>query len=224
MANNHLRSTSFQLSALKLILQFQKIPLTRSNSGRKRKTRQLSFTSNNQGGERTPELDDPVFLGSEDSQDFAEDPYFEWSVKDIKAMEAHQIFHQDYYDYIEKLKKYHFKDLGKPPKRPKCQLPTVNTKNKTKQMLELTGEKLNLFLKEHLVEDNPLITPANEDFLTTNLGDAQIFLKQAYQTMQVSKAKLLTATLNVGLWLNKGYALFEIEKIRNPDNSLTWSG
>jgi len=25
------------------------------------------------------------------------------SVKDIKAMEAHKNFHQDYYDYIEKL-------------------------------------------------------------------------------------------------------------------------
>jgi len=88
-------------------------------------------------------------------------------------------------------------------------------------MSELTGEKLYLFLKEHLVADNPLITPANEDFSTTNLGYAQVFLKQAYQTMQVSKANLLSATLNVGSWLNKGYALFEIEKIRNPDNSLT---
>jgi len=66
-------------------------------------------------------------------------------------------------------------------------------------MSKLTGEKLNLFLKEHLVEDNHLITPANENFSTTNLGDAQVFLKQAYQSMQVSKAKLLSATLNVGL-------------------------
>jgi len=72
--------------------------LTRSTFGRKSKTRQLSFTSNNQDGERTPELDDSFVLGSENSQDFAKDPYFEWRVKDIKAMEAHQNFHQDYYD------------------------------------------------------------------------------------------------------------------------------
>jgi len=75
-------------------------------------------------------------------------------------------------------------------------------------MSELTGEKLIIFLKEHLVEDNPLITPADENFSTTNLRDAQVFLKQAYQSMQVSRAKLLSATLNVDLWLNKGYALF----------------
>jgi len=90
-------------------------------------------------------------------------------------------------------------------------------------MSELTGEKLILFLKENLVEDNLLITPADENFSTTNLGDARVFLKQAYQSMQVSRAKLLSATLNVDLWLNKGYAVFEIEKICNPDNSLTWS-
>ena len=52
-------------------------------------------------------------------------------------MEAHQNFHQDYYDFIEKLKKYHFKDLSKPPKRPKCQLSTVNTKNKTEKCQNL---------------------------------------------------------------------------------------
>jgi len=88
-------------------------------------------------------------------------------------------------------------------------------------MSKVAGEKLNLFLKEHLVEDNPLITPADENFSTINMGDTQVFLKQAYQSMQVSRAKHLSATLNVGLWLNKGYALFEIEKIRNPDKSLT---
>ena len=144
-------------------------------------------------------------------------------MKDINAMEAHQNFHLDCYDYITKPKKYHFKNLGRPPKRPKYQLPSVTTQNKTKQMSKLTGERLNLFLKEYLVEDNPLITPENEKFSTTNLGDAQVFLKQAYQTIQVRKAKLLTATLNVGLWLNKCYALFEIGKIHNPDNPLIWS-
>jgi len=52
------------------------MPLTR-DSGRKRKSRQLSFSSNNQDSGRTPELDDSFILSSEDSQDIGEDPYFD---------------------------------------------------------------------------------------------------------------------------------------------------
>ena len=86
-ALNQLSVVSFEVN-----ISVSKMPLTRSNSGRKRKTRQLSFTSNNQDGERTPELDVSVILGSEESQDLAEDPYFEWSVEEVKLWRHIRIF------------------------------------------------------------------------------------------------------------------------------------
>jgi len=70
-ALNQLSVVSFEVNT-----SVSKMPLTR-NSGRKRKSRQLSFSSNNQDSGRTPELDDSFILSSEDSQDIGEDSYFD---------------------------------------------------------------------------------------------------------------------------------------------------
>jgi len=71
---------------------------------------------------------------------------------------------------------------------------------------------LSNFLKEHLVDFDPSTSSIRSDIQADSLEDGQKSLKSAFELMKFGRANLLAKNIVVGLWLEKSYEIFHMEK------------
>jgi len=138
------------------------VPLTRSSS-------QKSVESNQGSDEKEVSSQDYLF----DSP---------WSEEDESVIKDYIQYHREWIAYLEKLRDYEIRNLGRPPRKPRSKLPSSlgnsSSRNTTKRMSQLSGEELNQFLKKHLVEKRNPANQLEEVFSVTRLEDAHVFLQQ----------------------------------------------
>ena len=113
------------------------MPLTRSSS---RKSVESSQGS------------DEMEMRNQSSQDYLFDSSS--SEEDKTVIKDYIQYHQEWIAYLEKLRYYEIRNLGWPPRKSQSKLPSSlensSSRNTTKRMSQLSGEKLNQFSKKQL--------------------------------------------------------------------------
>jgi len=86
--------------------------------------------------------------GSDEMEVSSQDYLFHspWSEEDKTVIKDYIQYHREWIAYLEKLRDYEIRNLGRPPRKPRSKLPSSlensSSRNTTKRMSQLCGEEL----------------------------------------------------------------------------------